>query len=307
MRVAAPRASQSTEELADWLEIQALISKDRTASLETLVNDLRRGGSTDALDEGAADKGSETTQAIGGDAFGELANRKQAADGGYPFRLDQGMISLERDEDVTKPYILLLLLSFIAPTTGYQGTAYLFEKICSHATHRYLGGNTNSVSVLHFGAPRKPPKAKMREAIDHLCSQIGEGAGCKTGKGPKGNRTGDDGLDIVAWREFPDKSAGKLIAFGQCACGATDWESKLSELDGANFVGKWFRERLAVHPIRMFFLPRRVPKQDWHDSGIDGGILFDRCRIVANLQDLDAALEDQCKRAIQALMKDVET
>jgi hypothetical protein len=115
---------------------------------------------------------------------------------------------------------------------------------------------------------------------------------------------GDEGLDIVAWRDFPDLNQGKLIAFGQCAGGGGNWEKKLTELDGRKFVQKWLRSMFVADPIRLFFLPRRVPRADWENAGIDGGILFDRCRIVACMRDTDKMLTKDCTKAASHLLKE---
>jgi hypothetical protein len=129
---------------------------------------------------------------------------------------------------------------------------------------------------------------------------FGEGDGCRRPQLAK--HTGDDGLDIVAWRSFPDGKQGKLIAFGQCAAGASDWQDKLAEMDARSFVKKWMRAPLLVDPVRLFFIPRRVSPGDWESAGIDGGILFDRCRIVACYRS-DPTLEKRRLDASKAMLK----
>lgn len=296
-----PAASDATESLADWLELQALRSAARQASLELLVRVIRRAGSTDAIAGPRGDKGSEESQRVGQDAFSEIGNRELACGGaGYPFEIEQGLIRLKKGgEDST--YVLLLLMSINAPTSGHAGTAALFEHLCRHAAHRYLGGDENHASAIRIGAPRKAPVAKFNQAIEAICLHVAEGVGCRSPE--KANHNGDDGLDIVAWRNFPDLRAGKLIAFGQCASGAVDWEDKLAEMDGRAFMKKWFRVPLVVDPVHLFFLPRRIGREEWEHAGIDGGILFDRCRIVACLSKLDADVTAHCKKTVGALLK----
>lgn len=300
-----PLASDSAETLADWLELEALRSADKSASLETLVQTLRRGGSVDAIekddddDDTRTDRGSEKSQQVAADAFLELAGRANASAGQYPFEVEQGLIRVP-DVAQTSPYVALLMMSVIAPTTGHNGTAALFEHLCTHAAHTFLGGKANDAGALRFGAPRKKPHTKFRDAIDHLCVQLAEGDGCKVATE---THTGDNGLDIVAWRGFTDRKPGKLVAFGQCAGGTTDWDSKLNELDGTKFAKKWFRAPLAVDPLRLFFVPRRVPKDDWFNTAVDGGILFDRCRIAACLKGLDASLVQECTAIVNKISK----
>lgn len=245
--------------------------------------------------------GSEISQRVGQDAFSEAETRALACgiDGAYPFEITPGLLRL-RHGWKSSAYILLLLLSKIRPTSGYKGTAMLFERICSHALRQYFGGADNSAGALRFGSPRRAPLAKLSQAIDDLCVKLAEGGGCRWPE--KAAHNGDEGLDIVAWRHFPDGKAGKLVAFGQCASGEGDWSGKLNELDGRKFVQKWFRQHLLVEPMRFFFVPRRIPSDGWDHTGIDGGIVFDRCRIVACLKDLDRKLARDCAAATRALM-----
>jgi hypothetical protein len=78
-------------------------------------------------------------------------------------------------------------------------------------------------------------------------------------------------------------------------------------MDGTKFVRKWFRDPLVVDPVRLFFVPRRIPRDDWEHAGIDGGILFDRCRIVACLPDLDDDLAKRCRKTAVTLLKKLRT
>lgn len=300
MKLLTPVASDSTEDLADWLELQALRSPEKQVSLENLVQVIRQTGSTDAVEGSDGDRGSEVSQGIAQDSFVEIENRKLACGvSRYPFSVEQGLLKLTGEPE-SSSYVMLLLMSATTPTSGHRGTAVLFERICSEAALGYLGGSGNGADAIRFGSPRKAPTAKLSQALEDLCLRLAEGGGCKDSS--KAKHTGDNGLDIVAWRKFPDLKPGKLIAFGQCAGGDGNWQSKLAELDGRKFVQKWFRQMLDVDPVRFFFVPRRISRYDWQHAGIDGGILFDRCRIVACLPDLTNDLAGDCVKATQKLL-----
>ena len=304
MKPPAPTASGSVTEHADWLEMAALKSPDRSISMEALVGVVRRGGSVDGIADGDhTDRGSEISQQIADDAFLEIENRKAACNGSYPFSVSGRALSV-RDGAENSMYTLMLLLSSVAPTSGHTGTAVLFERICTHAAREYFGGATSGVEAWRFGSPRKSPHVTLNQAIDHICKELAEGGGCADRKKGKRNK-GDGGLDIVAWKAFPDKKVGKLIAFGQCAGGKTDWEVKASELDGVKFAKKWFREPFAVDPLRVFFIPRWVDSGDWRDIGIDAGIVFDRGRIAAYANQVDTALITDCNRVSIGLLKEL--
>lgn len=299
MSLQPPSASDGVEKIADWLEFTASMSPEGQVSLETLVSIIRSAGSVDAFDErdGHLDHGSEASQSVASDAFSELSLRSKACQGRYPFEVEQGLLRVKQKNT---PYNLLLLLSFANPTTGHSGTAVLFERLCTLAAHNYFGGKNNNAEAIRFGSPRKVPLAKFSQAIDNLCGQLGEGVGCK--EPSLANHTGDQGLDIVAWKHFPDRKPGKLVAFGQCSSGSGDWTKKLNELDGTKFSMKWLQEQLLVPPIRFFFVPRRIANDHWRLVGIDAGIVFDRCRIVSCLPKLDATLKRDCSDATKKLI-----
>jgi hypothetical protein len=283
------------------MEYTALRSSEKRASIATLVKLLRRNGSTDAIAGPRGDAGSELSQSVAQDVFAEIENRRIACGPDkYPFTVEQGLLAL-KPEPEKSPYILLLLMSATTPTAGHNGTAVLFEQVCTQAALGYLGGAANGAQAIRFGSPRRAPIGTLRGALDHLCSNLAEGGGCRLPQ--RARHTGDEGLDIVAWRRFPDGKEGQLIAFGQCAGGDGNWEDKLAELDGRKFVQKWLRAMFLVDPIRLFFVPRRIPKDDWEHAGIDGGVLFDRCRIVACLQGLAGELSDRCATASTTLLR----
>src|SRR5437763_1497985 len=98
MKLSIPAASDPTETLADWLEIEALKAANKQFSLEALVRVIRRTGSTDAVAETTGDRGSETSQRVAEDAFGEIENRVQACGPDrYPFAVEPGLLRLRED------------------------------------------------------------------------------------------------------------------------------------------------------------------------------------------------------------------
>src|SRR4029077_6469280 len=76
-----------------------------------------------------------------------------------------------------------------------------------------------------------------------------------------------------------DQRCGQLIGFGQCKTG-THWKNQLFELQPTGFYDKWVHTSAVVKPVRLMFLASRVRNHEWFDLGVDGGLLFDRCRIL---------------------------
>jgi hypothetical protein len=90
----------------------------------------------------------------------------------------------------------------------------------------------------------------------------------------------DAKLDLVAWRDFPDRSSNKLLLLGQCASG-TDWEGKLRELNPRAFFANWAQDTPSSPLISSVFIPHRIERQKWNNiARIAEAIIFDRCRIA---------------------------
>jgi len=284
-----PAPGRSAEEHADWLELTALGRRRRGASVEDLLGALRRRAG-DVAGDGAAR--ARRLEAAADDAFAELHDRGRACAGAHPFRLDGQAVEATRGAN-RAPYTFLLLLGAFGAAAGPPGLdgASLFEEVCAAAGAAFLGGRRAGARSLVFGAPRRGSPAGFRAAVDHLCEAIGEGGGCRPRIRLRHQR--DAKLDVVVWRPFPDRRAGKVIAFGQCATGRL-WADKLDELQPRAFGALWLREPLSVEPLRLFFVPFRVDRGRWEEAAFRGGVLFDRCRIAAYGAELEPGVRERC-------------
>lgn len=293
MKLGAPLASWDSERLADWLELKALASADANSSITDLVRELQRNGTTE---EPVRDESDETTNdddddddekpdsreqravALAEDAFSAIEERKLACkiEGAYPFEIDNRSIQLRRD-GLKSAYAFFLMLGEFGQKKGVKRATKIFEHMCATATRAYLGPNT---STAVFGFPRDVPNLGkgFKKAVNDLCFLLSEGVQCRHSDKVRDEK--DAGLDVVAWRSFPDGRVGKLIAFGQCATG-DDWTSKTTELLPEAWCNTWLAEAPASQPVvRMFFLPYRVRLKDWDSVSRRAGIVFDRCRLV---------------------------
>ncbi len=125
------------------------------------------------------------------------------------------------------------------------------------------------------------------KAVDELCKAIREGDDFH----PKSTEkvTAKDGkLDIVVWRGFSDQRHGQLIGFGQCKTG-THWPNDLGKLKPDSFCRKWMRTQPASQAVVLYFVCDRVLDR-WYDLVSDGGILFDRCRVMEYATDISSKL-----------------
>ena len=311
--LAAPSAGDGVCALADYAELRAITAKDRNSSLQDLVQDLKRSGTAiegeEDLDDDEipepSDKMVEPFRTAAEEAFAELDDRSVACgagEAGYPFALLARALQARQAPD-DSIYLFLLLLSKYGKDSGPKKShpEQLFEDICTRAAAAYFGGGALAGQALRFGHPRKGLPSNFRAALDAVCRQIGDGASHEAP--PRRGVHKDGNLDIVCWRPFPDKRHGTLLGFGQCATGWNEWRSKAGELQPQSFMSKFMREPFSVPPARLFFVPWRVEKNDWRETCIDGGILFDRCRIALLTGDVGASLRGQCRNWSREVMK----
>jgi hypothetical protein len=261
-------------QLADWLELVALLSDDLNGSSGDLERALGRASVLD-LD------GAEAVDGKVVDVFSELERRALAAGPGYPFLVEGPVLQALPNWHDHSSYVFCLFLSYFRwqrPPGSPYFPPRLFEALCAEAARQWVGGQ-----AVRFGSPRLPtdlPRG-FAKALDLLCQKlIREGGGFK--KQPdRVDWTKDYGLDVVAWRDWPDGLPGKLVLFGACASGQ-DWQDKTDDLRLDNFL----KLRMIEYPespiVPAFFVPHRVPQSRWRDTTVQAGIIFDRCRI-ANL------------------------
>jgi hypothetical protein len=250
--------------LADWMEIVSMSRRNRQCSVRDLGRQLKKSSVL-------TDDNIEPEEAAA-DIITELRTRAKAAANSYPFAIDGTHVRLKSQFENFLPYTFCLCLSYFGGDRRPKSPLFprrAFEEISSIAAGNYLLGEG-----IRFGAPRRGLPAKFDDALNKLCYLMGEGRGFRG----RGFRMGqDDTLDVVAWRDSPDKRLGKLLMFGQCASG-DDWKDKTQELQPAVFCRTWLMDEPISH-LRAFFIPHRIKDSDWHATSIRAGILFDRCRV----------------------------
>ena len=174
-----------------------------------------------------------------------------------------------------------------------QAIANNFQICACLAAGGFLSGHVSS-----FGFPRATGDAFL-PALRNVFLRFG--LGTVRAEIPDGlpQQLKDGGIDLIAWRDFPDQMAGKLYLLGQTASGS-NWKSKSIVEYLPQFHGSWFTEFPAWHNTPAMFIPFPLqheldePKRDpfitalkrcsWHEER-RFGIIFDRIRIphLANL------------------------
>ena len=252
------------------MELQAI----RSAARRSTIGDLL--GVIDLIEDEAATVGpfdEETGEALDESilethrnrpvdaAFGELQYRKQVLGEAYPFIVDTRPLRLNRVADVTSVpgrvvYLFCLLASAIRENrvqpaglteVATSEIAEMFQVCACLAAGGYTAGE-----VVSFGFPR-PTGTAFLPALRATYERFGTGTVRKSVPPGFPASTKDDGIDVIAWRDHPDRMPGKLYLLGQCASGV-DWKAK-SVVDRIGQFHGWFSEQPARYWLPSMFIP----------------------------------------------------
>lgn len=306
-----PTAADTRSSLADWMELLTLASsRGRTAKAAlTNVLDIDEDEAVEppAIDEetgeplNSAILENERGQIISA-AFEELDYRASTLSAAYPFRVDSRRLILERIADeITQPahvvYVFCLLASAIRErklqplaeiAEAENGIANVFQICACLAAGGYLSGDVSS-----FGFPRATGDGFL-PALRGAFARFGMGE-VRT-EIPDGLPVSlkDGGIDVIAWRDHPDKMPGKIYLLGQCASGYI-WQEKSVVEYIEQLHGTWFTTTPATYSIPAMFIPftfhrdmteertgpflTAVKNRYWFEEK-RYGIIFDRLRIA---------------------------
>ncbi len=303
---AASREECEIVGLADWLEMQALAGQDSQVAVSRLKTVLRAepwrapGMSVVPTDE--------ELEGIVGSAVAELAQRQESYGGkGYPFGLSAGdrVLAYSQGGDV---YLALLALSYLnpAPTKGSTDSGgAMFEVLAWRGLCRWLGkpdhpGAEVISFVHHMGQPSASglPHA-FHAKVDHLAMVMRDGKNCR--RPPHGRKKvqGDGGVDLLAWRGFPDDQGGQFLLAAGCAAGMNFAEAgKHTEADPERWIGEHFPPGTLLSSgswARCYFVPRMLPPTLNERMKRNAGVIVDRCRLAWLLDGVEDAHVERAK------------
>lgn len=282
-----PSHSGDTLELADWLELNALIGTAGQVSLDNL-RDALRSGSVGSEPGSSRENQSARLEAIAARVRSEIADRMSRTRSAYPFRMVGSSLerAIRRNRRPLSTYSFCLMLSFVSwDDRKIQGhfPDRVFEEIACVVARRYIEGK-----AIRFGSPRVSSvlPAGFGSAVEKLCSRVGEGAGFRDEYATGSEK--DAGLDVVAWKPI-DERPGKLLLFGACATG-DNWVRKLTELQPQDFCNLYMKANVSPVPTKAFFTPWSIPRSSWEAYSGRAGVLFDRCRVSRFVPKLDIGI-----------------
>jgi len=219
-------AERDPVKVADWVELQVLYSGQDSLSFEAVRSYIDTDGSLFEEGDGVREPEllpQERSESLVASTVVEIERRGQIVGDAYPFQRSEGRLQLRSDLESHMPYLFCLLAAdreFYSPAD--QTVASLFEHLTREALVVYLGGN-----AVRFGAPRDTMPLGIRDAIDELARLTN---GERIGVYPVNDTDKDLGLDVVGWRDFPDRYISKVEVYMQCATGE-NWTTKKYECD----------------------------------------------------------------------------
>lgn len=197
-----------------------------------------------------------------------LSRRQQLYGDVPPFIVVNDRVEPFASLDDHPAYFACLIFALEGNATTQAGSSAaagaLFEHICCTALRRYLSGNAQRFATL------RPASVKS------MAATIGETFGMEFP--PHRN---DRGLDVFAWKPWPDNRLGQIVILMQCAAGF-NWREKTADLN----LAAWRRYiQFSVDPLRAFSLPAVVEDSELSELLMDAGIVLDRPRIYRTLLD----------------------
>lgn len=308
----APTENDSRSMLADWLELKALFSSRRTSSKGDLLNAFEIAGdelgtrfshdddTDEQLDQGILE---EPRLALLESVFEELQFRATCLGASYPFSVDQRRQVLRAAFSDALVHAGQAAYSFCLLATALrerriaglseqadteQEIALLFQVCACLAAGGYFGG-----SVCSFGFPREAGNAFL-PALKAAYQRFGNGDVKTVIEEGHPDAVKDSGIDVIAWRDHPDRLPAKLYSLGQCASGR-NWKQKPVSSEVAQFHGTWFTDWPSQHYLPALYIPFLIhdeidePTNEsfaavrkrtvaYHERKF--GVIFDRLRIA---------------------------
>jgi hypothetical protein len=292
MFITPPERNHTRSANADWMELKALRSSTRRATIGDIIGifDINDDVAVDYAfsEESATDERHDESilesrrNQLVDIVFDELQYRERVLGDAYPFSVRKTPPALDQVDDILSMpgrvvYLFCLLASAIREnrvqprglTFGARtDIANLFQVCACLAAGGYIVGD-----VASFGFPRATGNdflPALRDTYQRF------GAGVVRSTVPPGHPTAtkDDGIDVVAWRDHPDRMPGKLYLLGQCASGRK-WHEK-SVVDRIPQFHGWFSTPPAAHYLPSMFIPFTLHR----DLSDDPGTAFDK--VLAN-------------------------
>ena len=235
-----------------------------------------------------------------GKIYEEIERRRDTMGPLYPFSIEGGTLSYTPNGSVLYVFLLAICNARTLSSGQYVGLPRVFERLSARLVAAYLGAGGR---FIHTGVPRDAAVgSSFKKAMATVSDRTGEWTWGPDEGLPDEPSSGDSGCDFVVWVRSPDgRGIGQLFLIGQCACG-NDWQSKLSDLT-VKKLAKWFNPMTIVEPVRCFATPFHVTDAMLTEASREGGIVFDRARLVGIVsEDIDDVLDADIRENMDRLI-----
>jgi hypothetical protein len=244
--------------VADWIEIECLV-RNRALGVDAL-NEV--GG---ALGYRPADVALGLTT---------MSRRSALLGNAYPFRVANGAAALPGAPRT--PWSAMLLMSPEAPSRQALEVGVAaphLERVTVEALGQLYGANT---SAIRFAWPSEQGRpSAFPDAIRWLAGLMNVSVGAAYR--PPYNR--DGGVDVVAWRPFPDGRSGFPVLLVQCTL-ERDYAHKAADVDTRVWSG-WLA--LDIEPQTALAIPDVVAAGEEWNSLAARTVILDRLRLASLL------------------------
>jgi hypothetical protein len=148
--------------------------------------------------------------------------------------------------------------------------ATTFERITCLALQRLLGPGSKAI---RFGWPSDVGRpAEFPAAVRWLCDLMGIPAGSAY----RPPRRKDGGVDVVAWRPFPDQRSGFPVMLIQCTL-QQELLSKATDVDTRIWAG-WLT--LDADPTTVLAVPGTIPPNETWNELAACNLILERLRLA---------------------------
>lgn len=248
--------SARADQVADWIETRCLLA-GHSLSASALAEGTRHGG----LRSSDIDLGLRT-----------MAHRAAVTGPAYPFVVGSGASA--RQDAQRSVWAALLLMGPSSPARkgwSLPQAAQLLETITCHAVSRLYGPDTKAI---RFGWPSDVGRPfAFSDAVRWLAAEMG----VKAGDGYRPPHSKDGGVDVVAWRPFPDGRSGFPVLLVQCTV-ERNYAHKANDIETRVWSG-WLN--VDVYPQTALAIPDVVPAGEVWNRLAAKTIILDRVRLAS--------------------------
>lgn len=223
------------------------------------------------------------TEGLVGAALEEVERRLNIMEEAYPFELTEGGLIYRPSATGVYEVCLAASLDPMCTAEEYPKPTVIFEWVARDVLKLYIGSGSEGFRT-GWPSDRRETRprgtSKLFEELNSRCGDFVWRPRSYLPVRPKPRDLKDAGLDVVVWKHFGDRRTSILFALAQCACGRTDWETKVADLN-LKRLANWFEGPTIAEPLRCFFVPFHIPNHA-HLKEISGyaGLILDRARVT---------------------------